>query len=362
MSRQEEVRAAAREAATRALVAAGLREAGCLFVAGSVEHFDEALELCAELRAVAGASVQVIGGAVNAVTVPGDAREDGPALGVLALERAGHAFAWSPDDQGELRAAAQAAGPGALGLVLVDPAAPVQRLLAALGREAGAVRFCGGGVVAEGGLLLEDDLAECSAVGLIFPGPCRVAVAQSHQPIGSPHLVTHSEGRMVVELNGKPAAQALAALGDVPGLRDLEGALPFLGLGVAPAPGDPFREDDFVSVSLVGIEEDTGALAVGATVAEGSSVCFTLRDGMGARRALSRELAKLAGPAPDFGVYFDCASRGSELYGVDGLDLTLIEKSLGAFPLLSLRTAFELGPAGGGLGMHLFTGVLALSG
>ena len=38
----------------------------------------------------------------------------------------------------------------------------------------------------------------------------------------------------------------------------------------------------------------------------------------------------------------------------------LIEKSLGPFPLLSLRTSFELGPAGDALGVHLFTGVLAL--
>jgi hypothetical protein len=42
------------------------------------------------------------------------------------------------------------------------------------------------------------------------------------------------------------------------------------------------------------------------------------------------------------------------------LDLSLIEKSLGAFPLLSLRTSFELGPAGDFMGVHLFSGVLAL--
>jgi hypothetical protein len=45
---------------------------------------------------------------------------------------------------------------------------------------------------------------------------------------------------------------------------------------------------------------------------------------------------------------------------VPGLDLSLIEKRLGRFPLLALRTSFELGPWGVGVGMHLFTGVLAL--
>jgi small ligand-binding sensory domain FIST len=101
-------------------------------------------------------------------------------------------------------------------------------------------------------------------------------------------------------------------------------------------------------------------LETGIPVPEGHSVSFTLRDGMGARRTLQNALDRLGGAPPAFGVYFDCASRGTTLYGVDGLDLNLIEKSLGAFPLLSLRTSFELGPSGDALGVHLFTGVLAL--
>ena len=73
------------------------------------------------------------------------------------------------------------------------------------------------------------------------------------------------------------------------------------------------------------------------------------------------QLDRLSGAPPGWGVYFDCVSRGSNLYGVGGLDLGLIEKSLGAFPLLSLRTSFELGPSGRSTAVHLFTGVLALA-
>ena len=100
--------------------------------------------------------------------------------------------------------------------------------------------------------------------------------------------------------------------------------------------------------------------STGVPIPEGHSVSFTLRDGMGARRTLQQALEKLGPPPPAWGVYFDCASRGSNLYGVSGLDLRLIEQSLGAFPLLSLRTSFELGPAGDSTGVHLFTGVLAV--
>ena len=363
LSRHPEVRAAAREAAERALDAGHIGKASCLFVGGTVDHLDQSIDLCEELREVAGAGVQIVGAAVGAVLVRGDSSEDGPALGVLAVEGPAWAFSWQPEDPSQLRKAALAAGPGALALVFADPAAPLNRLAAALVREGPKLVIAGGGASAEGGLILDDDLADAPAVGLILPAPGRVVLAQSHQPIGQPSLVSSVEGRLIHELDGKPALEVMSRLQELPGLRDLEGALPFLGLGVSPAPGEAFDPNDFLSVPLLGIDEETGALAVGSRVDEGHSVSFTLRDGMGSRRALQSALAGLGKPArPKFGCYFDCASRGTDLYGVDELDLSIIEKELGRFPLLSFRTSFELGPSGGGIGLHMFTGVLALGG
>jgi small ligand-binding sensory domain FIST len=359
VSRSPDVRLAARDAATRALDAAGLDEAGCLVIAATPEHLDESLALCEALRDAAGAGVQIVGGATSAALVPGDAdTEEGPALGVLALEQRAHLFSFRPDAPDELRTAALRAGPGALGLVFADPAAPLQRLIGAFGRDAPRARVAGGGVAVEGGLLLDDDLADAHAVGAFFPHAGRVAVAQSHQPIGKPLLVTLSDGRTVLELDSRPAIEALSALSEQPGV-DGE-ALQFVALGLSPRPGEPFSADDFIAVPLLGVDEERGALEAGVAIPEGHSVSFTLRDGMGARRTLQLALDRLAVHPPAWGVYFDCASRGSMLYGVDGLDLRLIEKSLGVFPLLSLRTTFELGPAGDSMGVHLFSGVLAL--
>jgi small ligand-binding sensory domain FIST len=355
VSRAEDVRLAARDAATRALDAAGLDEAGCLVVAATPEHLDEALELCDALRDAAGPKAQIVGGATSAALVPGDAEtEEGPALGVLALEQRAELFSFRSDAPEELRAAAQRAGPGALGLVFVDPAAPLQRLLGALGK----LRIAGGGVAVEGGLLLDHDLAYAHAVGAFFPAPARLAVAQSHQAIGKQMLVTRADGRSILELDSRPALEALSALSEQPGV-DGE-ALQFVGLGLSPRPGEPFSTADFVTIPLLGVDEEQGSLETGMPIPEGHSVSFTLRDGMGARRTLQLALDKLRDPPPAWGVYFDCASRGSALYGVSGLDLRLIEQSLGAFPLLSLRTSFELGPAGDSTSVHLFTGVLAV--
>jgi small ligand-binding sensory domain FIST len=359
ISREHDVREAARDAASRALQRAGLSKAGCVLVAATPEHFDQALDLCAELREVAGARTHIVGVATTAAMMPGDAEtEQGPALGLLALEQPGHVFSLRKEDVSELRAAAQRAGPGALGLVFVDPSAPLQRVCSALSREGGQARIAGGGAAVEGGLLLDDDLAEAQAVGVFFAAPARVAVAQAHQPIGSPLLVTRAEGRSLLELDSHPAIEALTALADQPGVSGE--ALQFIGLGLSPTAGEVFRAEDFVSVPLLGVDEERGSIETAVAVPEGHSVCFTLRDGMGARRTLQGALDRLSGPPPGWGVYFDCASRGSNLYGVGGLDLGLIEKSLGAFPLLSLRTSFELGPAGRSTAVHLFTGVLAL--
>jgi len=359
VSREEDVRLAARDAATRALDAAGIDEAACLVVAATPEHLDESIDLCDALRDAAGAGAQIVGGATSAALCPGDAEiEEGPALGVLALDQKAHLFSFRADLPDELRAAAARAGPGALGIVFADPAAPLQRLLAALGREARFARVAGGGVAMEGGLLLDDDLADVHAVGAFFPAPARVAVAQSHQPIGNPLLVTRSEGRSLYELDSRPAVESLTALAEQPGVSG--DALQFVALGLSPRPGEPFQPDDFISVQLLGVDEEEGSIETGIAVPEGHSVSFTLRDGMGARRTLQTALDRLGPGLPSFGFYFDCASRGSTLYGVDGLDLGLIGKSLGAFPLLSMRTSFELGPSGDGVGVHLFTGVLAL--
>src|SRR3989454_1935993 len=267
VSRAEDVRLAARDAATRALDAAGLDQAACLVVAATPEHLDESLELCAALRDAAGPKTQIVGGATSAALVPGDAEtEEGPALGVLALEQRAELFSFRSDAPDELRAAAQRAGPGALGLVFAGPSAPLQRLLAALGK----LRVAGGGVAVEGGLLLDHDLAYAHAVGAFFPAPARLAVAQSHQPIGKPMLVTRAEGRSLIELDSRAAIEALSALSEQPGV-DGE-ALQFVGLGLSPRPGEAFSVADFVSIPLLGVDEEPGSLETSAPVPESHSV------------------------------------------------------------------------------------------
>ena len=187
VSREEDVRLAARDAATRALDAAGLDDAR---LPGGGGHAGAPRRVDGPLRRAArrGGS----GRADRRRRHLGRARCIGDAESRRAprwaCSRSSSARICSPsaaDLPDELRGAARRAGPGALGIVFADPEAPVQRLLGALGRP---LRVAGGGVAVEGGLLLGQDLAYAHAVGAFFATPGRRrggAIAPADRPARS---------------------------------------------------------------------------------------------------------------------------------------------------------------------------------
>ena len=98
----------------------------------------------------------------------------------------------------------------------------------------------------------------------------------------------------------------------------------------------------------------------------GQTICFTLRDAIGARddmKAMLDEQAEARGAdTPKFGFYFNCAGRGSALYGQPGLDPELIRRRFGTLPLAGIESSFEIAPTCGRPRIHMFTGVLLLAG
>jgi small ligand-binding sensory domain FIST len=80
-------------------------------------------------------------------------------------------------------------------------------------------------------------------------------------------------------------------------------------------------------------------------------------------KAMLDEQAEARGAAtPRFGVYFNCAGRGSALYGKPGLDPDLIRRRFGTLPVIGIESSFEIAPACGQPRIHMFTGVLLLAG
>jgi small ligand-binding sensory domain FIST len=146
-----------------------------------------------------------------------------------------------------------------------------------------------------------------------------------------------------------------------PGLRQMTPHL-LAGIGELGSAG----RSNYVVRPFAVADGDRAALAVAEPVRAGQTICFTLRDAIGARedmKAMLDEQAEARGAdTPKFGFYFNCAGRGSALYGQPGLDPELIRRRFGALSLAGIESSFEIAPTFGRPRIHMFTGVLLLAG
>jgi small ligand-binding sensory domain FIST len=117
---------------------------------------------------------------------------------------------------------------------------------------------------------------------------------------------------------------------------------------------------------LVAIDPERGALLLGEDVVEGQWICIVLRDAQAARDDLKLMLERLGDapgdPPPSFGLYFNCAGRGSALYGFPGVDAAFIAQRFGPLPIVGVFGNAEIAPLGGRNLLFTHTGVLVLVG
>jgi small ligand-binding sensory domain FIST len=77
---------------------------------------------------------------------------------------------------------------------------------------------------------------------------------------------------------------------------------------------------------------------------------------------LRRLGAAMAGAAPRFGLYFNCAARGTSLYGLPGIDAAYLSGAFGELPIVGFFGNAEIAPLRGRNRVFTHTGVLALVG
>lgn len=189
--------------------------------------------------------------------------------------------------------------------------------------------------------------------------PAQVRSSPACRLLMPPATVTESRGPLVLRLAGEPALQVLRNVA-----ANLEGQ-PLLLTALAPPEG---AEDAGGSAILVrgiqGVDPSREGVMLSEEVEPGQRLAFAVRDPESARKDLestARELSReLAGAATVAGLYFDCAGRGTQLYGTPGVDLRLLRARFPDLPLVGMRSAFELAPHRGRPALHSFTGVLAL--
>jgi small ligand-binding sensory domain FIST len=214
--------------------------------------------------------------------------------------------------------------------------------------------------------LVNTEAVSGAIAGLAMTGPAPlIAVAQGCEPIGEPFVITRGEGALIREIAGRPALEVLkeAIVGLPDGERRIRSAGLFAGLAMDPAKS-PLRRGDFLVRNLVGVDQESGAVAVAEPIRVGQTVQFQIRDGRAAARDLSATLAEvgraLAGRRPAFGLYFNCAGRGEGLFGAPDHDVTAIRERLGDFPLVGFFGNGEFAPIGGRNFFHNYTGALVV--
>jgi small ligand-binding sensory domain FIST len=378
LSTAEDARVAAAEATRDALHTLGGDPASLALVFASPHHAAWVREIADAVRdaAAPGALLGCVG-----ESVVGGAREveDGPAVAVwlgsfagapetfhmtfVRTESGGVFAGWTFDRGG---------GPPATHLLLADPFSfPADALLGHLndldprpvvvGGLASGARQPGEAILIRDGEILHE-----GAVGVRLPEgvALRTLVSQGCRPFGSSYVVTKARDNFLLELGGRPPLERLEEALSSLAKPDRELAADGLQVGrVIDEYKTEHGQGDFLIRGVIGVDPDSGALAVGDRVEVGETIRFHVRDAATAdeelRALLQESMADLHG-RPAGALLFTCNGRGTRLFPEPDHDARLVSDALDGAALAGFFCAGEFGPVGGRNFLHGLTASLAI--
>lgn len=370
-------RVAIEEALERALPALGGENVDLAMLFVSPHHAHTYSEILQGLERLAPASVQLgcTGEGVIATRVE---VEDSPGLAVwlahvpgVRLEPVRLRFR-VVGREGRIDGFQAPRGERAVLVLLADPFTfPADLFLQHVNATAQGLPIVGG--MASGGqqrgttrLFFQGSVLDEGAVGVVLTGNVAVAtvVSQGCRPLGAVHVVTRVEQNVIHELDGALALRKLEELYRGASERDqlLMRRGTHLGVAVG-APEGEFGRGDFVIRNIVGMDAESGALAITDVVEEGRLVQFHVRDADSAREDLRMLLDAerlLEDRRPVGALLFSCNGRGQRLFGQPHHDASALGRVFGALPVAGFFCAGELGPVAGRNFLHGFTASIAL--
>jgi small ligand-binding sensory domain FIST len=257
-------------------------------------------------------------------------------------------------------------------LVFADPfTTPVQEVLKLLEEQYPGANAIGG--LAGGGqrtgenrLVFQDEVHPGGLVGARLSGPVaiRPVISQGCRLVGERFVVTKAEHNFIHELGGAPALERLQAVFESLPEDERRHAHRALHLGIAiDEQRDRFERGDFLVRNLVGVDQETGSVAVGDIVQEGQTVQFQLRDARSSSEDMNALLAAdrtTHHHAPLGALMFSCCGRGQGLFGRPHHDAVAMVDQLGAIPVAGFFAQGEIGPVGGRNFLHSYTASMAI--
>ncbi|MBE88071.1 MAG: histidine kinase [Rhodospirillaceae bacterium] len=208
--------------------------------------------------------------------------------------------------------------------------------------------FLVGGLTAaeENFMQIADNATDGGLSGVMFSSDkvtVQAGLTQGCSPIGDTHQVTAADENMLIELDGRPALDVFKEdIGDVLA-HDLQrvggyifAALPVTGTDTG----------DYLVRNLIGIDPESGVVAVGEYVSAGDRIMFCRRDHDSAVTDMQRMLVDIKKRTNNSllraGLYFSCCARGPNQFGDDSDELKMITEELGEFPLVGFFANGEI--------------------
>ena len=215
--------------------------------------------------------------------------------------------------------------------------------------------FLNGDVHAEGAVL----------IGIGGGYTIRTVVSQGSEPIGEPWTVTAAHDDILETIGGRPAYEVLVETFRALSPEVQQRARTNLLVGLATDEyRDRFRRGDFIIRNLIGVDQESGALAIGAYPRVGQTIQFQIRDAGAAddelRAMLTTTRADLGDTAPVAALLCACNGRGVGLFGAPDHDARALAEHLGPVPAAGFFCNGEIGPVGGVPFLHGFTASIGL--
>ncbi|MGH8176902.1 MAG: FIST signal transduction protein [Steroidobacter sp.] len=242
------------------------------------------------------------------------------------------------------------------GLDRVYPLAPK------IGGLASGARQVGGSA-----LYLGDQVYHSGCITLALTGNIEVdtVVAQGCRPIGDPVFVTAAHENLIRELDGRSPRDVIGELFQRTASADRELFSQSLFLGLAMRKdASQYVPGDFLIRNILGMDPQSGALWVNATIPPNSVVQFHLRDAATSAHDLERTLSSYRASrpvAPDSGaLLFSCNGRGLGLYGQADHDSNAFRRLVADLPIGGFFCSGEIGPIQNATYLHGYTSAFAV--
>jgi small ligand-binding sensory domain FIST len=214
-------------------------------------------------------------------------------------------------------------------------------------------------------MLLGTELHEKGVACVALTGDVEfdIVVAQGCRPIGEPLIVTKAEGNVLLELGGRSPLEVLREMLSRCPPEDQRLARQALFAGLVMAEGRTgYKRGDFLIRNLLGFDQDSGSLVLGANLRRGQTLQFQLRDAATSDTDMQNLLGHLpeGGAAPRGALMVSCVGRGQGLYGEPDHDAALVQSMRGPLPLAGFFANGEFGPVDGRNYVHGYTSSLVV--